>query len=703
MSIRPFVERQCARRCAATLCSLSAALMTVLASGLALPAHAETQDAAPRRGIGTPPPAAPAPAEPPAAPLAVAPLAPEWVGDWAGIATITSVDRSSSLELRMTIRVAMRGVEPSVTVWCMRAGALGTPAIDLIANGNALAFTLDSQGERARFEGTLGEGGKIASGSVAFVRERRQAPAPSGTWSIRRVDDVATLADARVFSATLEAGGQRLPMRLALGEGPHGWCGTIDILVQGIRDYPVEVARTDTGFTIVLASPAPATITLAATGGPTAFAEIKALEGTFAQGAFAGPIRFEPVAGAKAGTLRRPQQPQPPFPYESTEVTVAHPLGHVLAGTLTMPSKRDLAAEDRVPAIVLVTGSGAQDRDETLMGHKPFAVLADAITRAGVAVLRLDDRGTAKSTGDFAGATTADFASDADIAVEWLKRRPGIDPARIGLLGHSEGGLVGPMVATWQNAGDAPANPLAFLVLIAPPAEIGGRVLTRQTKALVAAAGVSEVKLAPMIAAHEALMTEMISARPADALRPFVASLVREQLILAGQPMPDENTLRALSDQTLAQLTGPWMSEFIRLDPRAALLWLEVPALAVWGSLDLQVESTSNSAIFDEVAKSTGAPITTRVFEGLNHLLQPAKTGTVEEYGEIETTIDPKALEEIVGWIVATARRGPAKQVPESTRPVEIREAYVAPRLFYHREQPPAEAAPASTEGARAP
>lgn len=699
MSFRPFVEGQRARRCAATLCSLATVLATVLAPA----ARAEAQDAAPRRGIGTPPPAASVPAEPPAAPVAVAPLASEWLGDWGGVATITSVDRSSTLELRMTIRVAMRGAEPAVTIWCMRAGALATPAVDVVANGNALAFTLDSQGERARFEGTLGEGGAIASGSVAFLRERRQTPAPSGTWSLRRVDDVATIADARVFSATLEAAGQRLPMRLALGEGPHGWCGTIDILVQGIRDYPVEVSRTDVGFKILLAAPAPATITLAATGGPGEFAEMKVLEGTFAQGAFAGPIRFEAVAGAKAGTLRRPQQPQPPFPYESTEVKVAHPMGHALAGTLTLPSKRDLAAGDRVPAIVLVTGSGAQDRDETLMGHKPFAVLADAITRAGIAVLRLDDRGTAESTGDFAGATTADFASDADIAVEWLKRHPGIDPARIGLLGHSEGGLIGPLVATWQNAGDAPVHPLAFLVLIAPPGEIGGRVLTRQTKALVAATGVPEERLAPMIAAHEALMTEMISARPPDALRPFVASLVREQLILAGQPIPDETTLRSLSDQTLAQLTGPWMSEFIRLDPRAALLWLEVPTLAVWGSLDLQVESAVNSAIFKEVATSAGAPIVTRIFEGLNHLLQPAKTGTVDEYGEIEWTIDPKALEEIVAWIVETARRGPLKQVPEAARPVEIREAYVAPRLFYYRDQTPAEAAPAPAQGAGTP
>jgi len=145
------------------------------------------------------------------------------------------------------------------------------------------------------------------------------------------------------------------------------------------------------------------------------------------------------------------------------------------------------------------------------------------------------------------------------------------------------------------------------------------------------------------------------------------------------------------------------MSEFIRLDPRAALLWLEVPTLAVWGSLDLQVESAVNSAIFKEVATSAGAPIVTRIFEGLNHLLQPAKTGTVDEYGEIEWTIDPKALEEIVAWIVETARRGPLKQVPEAARPVEIREAYVAPRLFYYRDQTPAEAAPAPAQGAGTP
>jgi pimeloyl-ACP methyl ester carboxylesterase len=354
-----------------------------------------------------------------------------------------------------------------------------------------------------------------------------------------------------------------------------------------------------------------------------------------------------------------------------------------------------------VPAVVLVSGSGPQDRDETLMEHKPFAVLADALTRAGIAVLRYDDRGTAKSTGTFAGATTADLASDADMAVEWLKRQPGIDPARVGLLGHSEGGLIGPLVAAWQHAGDAPANPLAFLVLIAPPGETGGQVLTRQARDLVIAAGAAPDKVEPMAAAHAALMQEMAMRRSADAMRPAAAALVREQLLLAGQPLPDDATLRMLADHTVQALVEPWMSEFIRMDPRAALSWLEVPTLAVWGSKDLQVDAATNSAIFREIA-ATGAPIEARTFEGLNHLLQPASKGTVEEYGEIEVTIDAPTLDAIVGWVVQAARAPAVNQVPEASRPESVRDAYVPPRLFHYRE-PTAEAAPTTAPDPKSP
>jgi len=689
MSFRSFTEGPLASRLVATLVVAGFGSVAVGAPG---------QDAPARRGIGAPPPAA-TPAD--AKPAERAPLDAKWVGAWIGSAKLPAPEGQPAPELPLFFVVRAPASGPTVGIWSLPAGVQGKTADDVAANGRSLAFTLESQGTTARLEATLAEGDAAVAGGMRFLDlQRREDTGPTASFSMRRVDVVSEVADSRVFSAALEVGAQKLPMRLAIGEGVHGWCGSMDILVQGVRNFPVAVERTDAGFTIVLAAGANATISLSAKEGEKQLSEMTVLEGTFKQAAFSAPVRFEVQPGLRAGSLRRPQEPVPPFPYESREVTVAHPLGHMLAGTLTVPSSTALAVDGRVPGVVLVTGSGPQDRDESLMGHKPFAVLADALTRAGVAVLRYDDRGTAKSTGVFTTATTVDLASDADMAVEWLKRQPGIDPTRIGLLGHSEGGLIGPLVAAWQNAGDSPANPLAFLVLVAPPAETGGRILTRQTKALTEASGVAADKLGPMVAAHEALMGEVMMHRPPDALRPLASKLVREQLALANQPMPDDATLGMLADQTVMQISSPWMSEFIRMDPRNALLWLEVPALAVWGEKDLQVDAPVSSAIFAEVAKSTAAPITVRTLGGLNHLLQPATKGTVEEYGEIDLTIDPAALEGIVSWVVDVARKPAPKQVNEATRPSAVRDAYLPPRLFAYREPAAEGPAPATDKPA---
>ena len=654
---------------------------------LAPTAFADAQDAPTRRGVFAPPVA-----EERSEPVDDrAPLDPAWIGGWLGAAKLMGGEGAST-ELPFVIAVRANVGAPSVTVWSIPAGAVAAAATEVEPDGRTLRFTLASQGGSGRFEVSLADGDQSSSGRLTMGAPQRRPDlddpnTPVARVTLKRVDLVTELPESRVFAGTLDAGAQKLPMRLAVGEGPNGWCGALDILVQGIRDFPVPVERTDTGLTVRFSAGVVAVLELTSVLDPAAPGQWVALEGTFRQGAFAAPIRLELDEGIRAGALRRPQEPKPPFPYEIKEVTVPHPLGHTLAGTLTIPSSSTLTKDGRVPAVVCVSGSGPQDRDETIMGHKPFAVLADALTRAGVAVLRYDDRGTAASTGQFNGATTTDLASDADIAAEWLKRQPGIDPTRVGLVGHSEGGLIGPLVATWQNVGDSPANPLAFLVLIAPPGEVGGRVLTRQTRALAEAAGITPDQLDSIVRAHQALMDEVIAGRAADTIRPAITDLLRAQFAASGQPPTDDASLRPLVEQTLLSLTSPWMSEFIRLDPRAALLRLEIPTLAVLGTLDLQVDATTNAAIFEDAAKVGGAPITVRTYERLNHLLQPATKGTVEEYGEIEWTMDPRALEEIVAWVVETARSAPSQQIPESTRPQQVRDAYVPPRLFEFRPQ----------------
>jgi pimeloyl-ACP methyl ester carboxylesterase len=596
------------------------------------------------------------------------PLVPEWLGAWIGEAAAPTIPGRPPIALPVTLVVSRAatdapGAGPTVLMTVLPTGAVARPAIDTVGDGRAIGFTLDGGAARARFAAMVSEDGLRATGSCMLFNEQGESMPPALDLRLRRIDLVSELPEQRLYNATLDAAGQKLSMRLALGEGKFGPTGAFEIASQGLRDFPVEVARTEKGFVVKIPVGTTATLELAT------MAEGAVLEGTFTQGAFTSPIRFELEPGARLGGLRRPQDPVAPFPYEEREVRIGHPDGHALAATLTLPSASSLARDDRMPAVVLVSGSGPQDRDESLVGHRPFLVIADALARAGVAVLRYDDRGVARSTGDFTRATTVDFASDADEATRWLRTQPGIDPARIGIVGHSEGGTVAPIVAMWQNEGDGPKDPLAFLVLLAPPAEQGGKLLTRQTKALYDAAGVPAEKSGPAIEAHAAVMAAIVEGRQMGQLRPLVEEMVRRQVAIGSLVIPDDATLKPTFDAALAQVSSSWMLEFIRFDPRGVLSLIEIPSLALCGSKDIQVDMETNLGILDEIAKSAGAPIVTRRLDGLNHLLQPARSGLIEEYGAIDTTFDPKALAEMVAWIVETASKAPQPQIPDAKRP----------------------------------
>ncbi|MFM7259854.1 MAG: alpha/beta hydrolase [bacterium] len=597
-----------------------------------------------------------------------APLADAWIGAWIGEAAAPSIPGRPPIALPVTIVVSRptdgsASKAPTVLMTVIPTGAVARPAIDTVGDGRALGFTLDGGAARARFAAMIEEDGLRATGSCMLFNDKGESMPPALDLVLRRIDLVSDLPDQRVYAATLDAAGQKLAMRMALGEGKFGPTGAFEIAAQGLRDFPIDVRKTDKGFLIKIPVGTTATLDLATA------AEGASLEGTFAQGGFTAPIKFTLEPGARLGTLRRPQDPVPPFPYEERDVRIVHPAGHTLAGTLTIPSDRSLARDGRVPAVVLATGSGPQDRDESLMGHRPFLVIADAFARAGIAVLRYDDRGVARSSGDFTRATTLDFASDADEAVEWLKTHPAIDPTRIGLVGHSEGGLLAPIVAMWQNSGDEPKNPLAFMVLLAGTAEQGGKLLTRQTKALYDAAGVTPEKSGPALQAHAEAMAAIAAGKPSAEVRPLVEEMVRRQVAIGSLVIPDDATLKPTFDAAVSQVSSPWMLEFIRFDPRGVLSMIEIPTLALCGSKDLQVDMATNLGILDNVARISGAPITTRRLDGLNHLFQPATTGLIEEYGEIDTTFDAKALADMVAWVVETVKKAPTPQIPDAKRP----------------------------------
>ena len=602
-----------------------------------------------------------------AAAARAAEIDPAWFGAWIGHAAPPAANAARPIATNVIVRRAPEAAPsapPEVVVTSLALGAVDRTATDVVADGRSLAFTIPIGARKVRIEAELADPSVSAKGSLSIVEAGGNQRAMQ--WTIRRSDLPREIPTARAYAATLDALGQKLPMRLALAEGPHGWCATIDINAQGLKDFLLDVERVDAagtspGFRITLASRENAVMELAPS------ADMKVLEGTFTQGAFRGPIRFELVDAANAGPARRPQDPAPNAPYSSLEVRIPHPAGHTLAGTLTIPTEVRLARGEKFPAAVLVSGSGPQNRDEELMGHRPFAVIADSLARAGIAVLRYDDRGVGASTGDFAAATIVDFASDADVASEWLKTRAEIDPDRVGMVGHSEGAMIAPIVAAWQNAGDAPMHPLAFAVLLAPPAENGLETLVRQTARMYEVAQLDPAKIAAASAAQRAAL----AAARADAatLAPLAEALVRAQIALQPAGAATDAQVAQVAAAATAQITAPWMRAFIEYDPRGALARGEVPTLAMWGSKDVQVVAEANRSILERIAAESGAPLLARTYEGLNHLFQPAVTGMPDEYAAIETTFDPNALAELTEWIRATVLAAPARQIPESSRP----------------------------------
>jgi pimeloyl-ACP methyl ester carboxylesterase len=356
----------------------------------------------------------------------------------------------------------------------------------------------------------------------------------------------------------------------------------------------------------------------------------------------------------------RPQEPSPPFPYRSDSVRFANPEAELtLAGTLTLPR-----AGGPFPGVVLVTGSGPQDRDETIFAHRPFLVLADALTRAGVAVLRYDDRGVGGSTGDFPSATTEDFASDALAAAAYLSRHPEIVPDRIGLIGHSEGGLVGPMVAVRSDL-------VAFLVLLAPPGMKGRDLVPLQTERILEASGVPEPVLPLIRRLQTALLDRILADQDSDRageglqeeLDGLLGGLPRDALLALGLSAQIDRAI----DEQMRQLASPWIRFFLAFDPIQNLERVHVPVLALFGSKDLQVPATPNLELVRGALERGGNPDVTAIrLEGLNHLFQSAETGSPAEYGAITETISPVALDTITEWVRARGGRAVKADLPRS-------------------------------------
>jgi uncharacterized protein len=343
----------------------------------------------------------------------------------------------------------------------------------------------------------------------------------------------------------------------------------------------------------------------------------------------------------------RPQEPIKPYPYHSEDITFENKkAGIFLAGTLTLPKETGV-----FPAVILISGSGPQNRDEELAGHKPFLVLSDYLTRNGVAVLRFDDRGTASSQGDFKSATSAGFATDVEAAIDYLKARKEINKHKIGLIGHSEGGLIAPMVA-------AGSKDVVFIVLLAGTGIPGDQLLLAQQKLIGKASGLSDDVLQKNQSISQKAFEMVASATNTEQLKTDLTNYLSSALKESGSGvLPQGMNVDDFVNSQVSQLVSPWMQYFIKYDPAPALKKVKCPVLVLNGENDLQVPPKENlEAIKTALTKGGNKKATIKELPGLNHLFQESKTGSLTEYAVIEQTFSPMALTEVSDWIVGQTK-----------------------------------------------
>ncbi|QDG49182.1 alpha/beta hydrolase [Persicimonas caeni] len=460
-----------------------------------------------------------------------------------------------------------------------------------------------------------------------------QQPSLEGTWQ-----------------GPLTVPGAQLTLVFHLDKTDDGtWNATMDSPDQGATGIPVSAVEHD-GDKVTIA-----VVSIGGVFTGTLSDDGTAIDGEWSQGSSSLPLDLERTEAKEAKGVNRPQNPEPPFPYTVEEVKFAggEPTKGTadavqLAGTLTLPE-----GEGPHPAVVLLTGSGPQDRDEALAGHRPFWVLADYLTRHGVAVLRFDDRGVGESTGTFEDATIADFTQDAIAAAEFMAQRDDIKADAIGLVGHSEGANVAPRAS---NASDK----VAFIVLLAPTAVPGHELLARQNRLVFEGLGMSAEGAQTYEKNMHAVLRKIVAVpldKPVpDELRKelradfnaAIDAMSPEDLAVYG--VVDDNTRKVVLDQLVGQLTKPWMRSFLAMTPQKTFQKVDVPTLALFGAKDVQVSSEQNAPVLEE-ALGDDADATVETLEGLNHLFQPANTGLPAEYSQIETTLSPKMLETLVQWM----------------------------------------------------
>lgn len=538
-------------------------------------------------------------------------------GDWKGTLDVGG----GQLHLVLHVTKAADG-SLHATLDSVDQGANGIPVTSISFKDSKLNLGIDAV--HGTYEGTVSPDASVIKGTwsqgaalpLDFTRGAAE-PAKAQTAPAKPSDIDGA------WMGSIDTGALKLRIVFHILNTADGLTATMDSPDQGMKGLPTSaVTRDGTALKIEAKK-------INGSYKGKVSPDLSTIDGTWSQGGGSRPLVLKRVKDEAELELKRPQNPVKPYPYRSEDVTYDNKVQDVtLAATITIPP-----GKGPFPGVVLITGSGPQDRDESLLGHKPFLVLSDYLTRHGIVVLRADDRGVGKSTGVFAKGTTADFATDAEAGVAYLKTRSEVDPQKIGLIGHSEGGVIAPMVA-------ARNKDVAFIVMMAGTGVPGGEVIVAQLKAIEIASGKTQEEAEKDAAREEAVIKLVETEKDQTVLE----KQLREKL---QGDVPD-----AQIGMEITQITSPWFRYFLTYDPATALRKVTCPVLDLNGSLDKQVLPDQNLPVIRKALEEAG----NKHFEivelpGLNHLFQTAKTGAPSEYAQIEETMSPVAMQKIADWV----------------------------------------------------
>jgi len=552
------------------------------------------------------------------------------VGDWEGVLEVQGT------KLPVVFHITQGDDGFYSTMDSPSQGANGIPMDKTIIQKDELIITKAGMG--IKFTASVGEDNAIMDGkfiqggmSLPLVLnrvEKAKVDIPKGDFNSPEI-----LGD---WNGVLEIQGMQLTVVFHLMEENGYLKGTMDSPDQGAKGIPMEKVSYEDGKLTVKQSNMLMEYTATLNEDKTG------LTGNFKQGGMDMPLSLSREKVEKEA-LVRPQEPKD-FPYQQEEVKFVNEKGgHHLAGTLTKPTSGSF---DKV--VVLVTGSGPQNRDEELLGHKPFLVIADRFTRAGIAVLRYDDRGVGASEGAFKGATTRDFADDVNAAVSFLKSRKDMDGKAIGIVGHSEGGMIAPIVASENKAVD-------FIVLLAGPGIDIVELMLLQTDLISAAEGATEEERAQNAIASRKIFNYLKSntSTNKETLEIGLERLFQEAYDVIPEEKREGKSMEEMFAGQKDMLMDDWFLYFMKFDPQDYLTKVSCPVLAINGELDLQVTPKENlEGIEKSLLKANNKNVTIKEYKGLNHLFQKTETGAPSEYATLEETFNEEVLKDVSKWIL---------------------------------------------------